>query len=63
MKRFVLASACFMFVAFATSAVALGDVKVSDQTYVRHDGGADTVITNCNNDAPGTAFGSKTSPP
>jgi hypothetical protein len=46
-----------MFVAFATSAVALGDVKVSDQTYVRHDGGADTVIANCNNDAPGTAFG------
>ena len=47
--------------AAATAAIAAGaaaaDVKVSDQTYVRHDGGTDTVIANCSNDSPGTAFG------
>jgi hypothetical protein len=36
--------------AFAASASA--DVRITDQPYVRHDGGTDTTITTCNSDAP-----------
>src|ERR671937_2211528 len=57
MKRLVLASACFACAAFVSSAVALADVKMTDQAYVRHDVGTDTVIANCSNTAPGSAFG------
>jgi hypothetical protein len=57
MKRFVLAAACFACAAFVSTAVALADVRVTDQTYIRHDGGSDTVIANCSNNAPGSTFG------
>jgi hypothetical protein len=57
MKRLVLAATCFVCAAFVSSAVAFADVKVTDQVYVRHDGGSDTVIANCSNNASGTAFG------
>src|SRR5690242_18462404 len=37
MKRLVLAAACLACAAFVSTAVALADVKVTDQAYVRHD--------------------------
>jgi hypothetical protein len=44
--------------AFAVSAAtAAADVRVTDQQYVRHDGGTDATIASCNSDAPGTTSG------
>ena len=57
MKKLVLAATCVACAAFISSAVALADVKVSDQSFVRHDGGSDAVIANCSNDTAGSAFG------
>jgi hypothetical protein len=32
-----------------------GETKITDQTYVRHDGGTDATVASCNDDTPGTA--------
>jgi hypothetical protein len=54
----VLASAALLVSATAgTVSASLTDVAVSDQTYVRADGGTDDVIDNCNNEGSGTSFG------
>ncbi len=57
MKRLVLAATLLALAAlsFATSAAA--DVEISDQPYVRHDGGADATILDCSNDATTPAPG------
>jgi hypothetical protein len=49
MKR--LAVAACLFVALAAVPSALADVEVSDQPYVRHDGGTDATIADCSSDA------------
>jgi hypothetical protein len=56
MRRIFFAAAS-LAVTLAFAAAAFADVKVTDQTYVRHDGGGDDVISNCFNDGPGTTFG------
>src|SRR5919197_508984 len=45
-----LALAVLALLAAATPAAA--DVRVTDQAYVRHDGGTDPTILSCNSDAP-----------
>jgi hypothetical protein len=57
MTRLPFATALVSLVVLTCSAVALADVRITDQKYVRHDGGSDAVIANCFNDSPGTAFG------
>jgi hypothetical protein len=39
------------------AAPAFADVRITDQPYVRHDGGTDATIMSCNNDSPGTTAG------
>jgi hypothetical protein len=39
------------------SAATVAETKVSDQPYVRHDGGTDATIAVCNDQAPGTTAG------
>ena len=56
MRHFILAVAAFGAAAMFAS-VATADVKITDQTYVRHDGGTDSIDRRCNNDAPGVASG------
>ena len=56
MRHFILAVAAFGAAAMFAS-VATADVKITDQTYVRHDGGTDVTIASCNNDSPGVAAG------
>jgi hypothetical protein len=45
-----LAAAFYAFAALATASSAPADVKISDQVYVRHDGGTDAVIAACSTD-------------
>jgi hypothetical protein len=35
-----------------TASATAGEERITDQTYVRHDGGSDVTITTCNSDAP-----------
>ena len=57
MKRFTLAVAGSLAVAATFALTASADVRITDQTYVRHDGGSDATILSCNSDAPGTTAG------
>ena len=57
MKRFGLAVAGCLAVAATLALSASADVRITDQTYVRHDGGSDATIMSCNSDAPGTTAG------
>jgi hypothetical protein len=51
MKRvFTLAAAGWSLASLAVAAPALADVKISDQAYVRHDGGTDASIAACSID-------------
>src|SRR5258708_4267100 len=38
---------------------ASADTRVTDQNYVRHDGGSDSVITTCSNNSPASTAGGK----
>jgi hypothetical protein len=49
-SHLVLAAAVCAFATLAAASPALADVKISDQTYVRHDGGTDTAIAACSTD-------------
>jgi hypothetical protein len=51
MRRYLIAAALLTFVALGFATAAQADVKITDQTYVRHDGGFDDTITNCNSEA------------
>lgn len=57
MKRHVIAAALLTLVALGFAAAAGADVKISDQAYVRHDGGSDATIADCNSDATTPAAG------
>ena len=43
--------------AFAQATVGARDDLVTDQLYVRHDGGTDDAIDSCNDDDPGNLMG------
>jgi hypothetical protein len=49
-RRFAVVAALCALAALATAAPALADAKISDQAYVRHDGGTDATITRCSTD-------------
>ena len=51
MRRHALAAALVALLALAIGGQALADVKISDQTYVRHDGGTDVTIADCSDDS------------
>src|SRR6266508_3184907 len=51
MKRLAFALAVCWTAAAALALTALADVKITDQAYVRHDGGTDATIADCNNEA------------
>jgi hypothetical protein len=57
MRRGAFTSALAVFAVVAFAAPATADVRVTDQPYVRHDGGTDTTIASCNSDAPGIPNG------
>jgi hypothetical protein len=70
MRRHVYAAALISVAALTLGTPALADVEISDQPYVRHDGGTDVTIADCTSDAttptPGgtaAASASKTSRP
>jgi hypothetical protein len=46
---------CALLLAAGSSAATSSETKITDQTYVRHDGGTDVTIASCNDDTPGTA--------
>ncbi|HCU52562.1 MAG TPA: hypothetical protein DGG94_22670, partial [Micromonosporaceae bacterium] len=43
----LIAGATSVFVQNSAASLAAADVKVTDQAYVRHDGGTDVTINNC----------------
>jgi hypothetical protein len=51
MRRFSLAVAAFWVVATTFTLAASADVRITDQPYVRHDGGTDITIASCSSDA------------
>ncbi len=51
MKRLAFALAVCWTAAAALALTASADVKITDQAYVRHDGGNDATILDCNNEA------------
>jgi hypothetical protein len=51
MRRLASAVAACWAVAAAFALAASADVKITDQGYVRHDGGSDVTIANCNSEA------------
>jgi hypothetical protein len=51
MRRYFVAAALFALVALGFAAAAQADVEITDQAYVRHDGGTDATIADCNSDA------------
>jgi hypothetical protein len=57
MRRFFWTALACAATAFAFTATGLADVKVTDHTYVRHDGGTDATIQSCSSDAPGPPNG------
>lgn len=57
MTRYRLAGALVAVGALMLTGTALGDVKITDQTYVRHDGGTDATIADCNSAATTPAAG------
>jgi hypothetical protein len=57
MKRFALAVAGCLAVAATLALSASADVRITDQTYVRHDTGSDPTIVSCNDDTQGTTAG------
>jgi hypothetical protein len=50
-RRRLLASALVALIALSLAGAALADVEISDQAYVRHDGGSDVTIESCSSDA------------
>ena len=57
MKRRVHLSTVVLLFAAPLAAALIADVKVTDQSYVRHDGGSDPVIVSCGSDATTEASG------
>lgn len=57
MRGYVLVSLLLALVALAFATAAHADVLITDRTYVRHDGGSDATIADCNNAATTPAPG------
>ncbi len=60
MRRMLLLVMISLSAVLATSGVTLSsstDVLITDQTYVRYDGGTDATIDSCNSDNPGATSG------
>jgi hypothetical protein len=57
MRRFFTAALLSAATTIAVASSAAADVKISDQGYVRHDGGTDATIASCSSNAPGTTAG------
>jgi hypothetical protein len=57
MKRLALSLAACCGIAAAFALTASADVKITDQAYIRHDGGTDPTILDCNNEATTTTPG------
>ncbi len=58
MRRLIVAAAALICTSLATVAAAsASDVKVTDQTYTRHDGGSDSVISTCSNFSADSQYG------
>jgi hypothetical protein len=53
MRKLGLALVACWTVAATFALAASADVKITDQPYVRHDGGSDATIASCSSDAPG----------
>ena len=51
MKRFTLALAAAFALAATLALTASADVRITDQPYVRDDGGTDITIQSCSSDA------------
>jgi hypothetical protein len=51
MRKLLPAAVLVVVVSMTVAASAFGDDKVSGQTYIRHDGGSDQAIVECNNPA------------
>ena len=47
MRRLAFATALCALATLALAGPALADVKITDQAYVRHDGGTDETIASC----------------
>ena len=57
MRRLLLVVALAASASIAVAGSAAADVKITDQPYVRHDGGTDAGIANCSNDAAASTAG------
>jgi hypothetical protein len=57
MRRYSIAAALLVLVALGFATAAQADVVITDQQYVRHDGGTDATILDCNNPATTPAPG------
>jgi hypothetical protein len=52
MSKHAFAAALLTLAGLAFVQTAAADTNITDRTYVRHDGGTDVTIANCNSDAP-----------
>src|SRR5215218_10154326 len=57
MRRYSIAAALLALLALGFATAAQADVVITDQQYVRHDGGTDATILDCNNPATTPAPG------
>jgi hypothetical protein len=57
MRGRIAAAAVLALAVLGFASAAHADVAITDQTYVRHDGGSDATIADCNNAATTTAAG------
>jgi len=57
MRRLVLALSACVLAATAFTLSASADVKITDTSYTRHDGGSDQTIVSCSSDAPDASAG------
>jgi hypothetical protein len=57
MRRAGITLALVTLAAVASAVPAAADVRITDQAYVRHDGGTDPTIASCSSDAPAVPNG------
>src|SRR3954453_6638300 len=57
MRAHLLRAALTAALVLTCAGTAAADVKITDQPYVRHDGGPDATIASCNSDAPDPGSG------
>src|SRR6266545_817928 len=57
MRKLLLEAGLVVLAGMTFAGAAYADVKITDQAYVRHDGGSDATILDCNNEATTPAPG------